>query len=97
MVTIYFLGYDLSPSDEVVIDVVPRVTERRMRRMLDGGIRSLPAFTTVLTSFRYRIRRGVVVMIRSGVWRCSTGCWRCVTVMPADAGIQQYPAHAAPD
>ncbi len=56
MVTIHFLGYDLSPSDEAVIDAVPRVTERRAGRMLDGDIRSLPASTAALTSFRYRIR-----------------------------------------
>ena len=34
IVTIYFLGYDLGVSDEAVIDVCPRVTERRTGREL---------------------------------------------------------------
>ena len=34
IVTIYFLGYDLGLSDEAVIDVCPRVTERRTGREL---------------------------------------------------------------
>ena len=34
IVTIYFLGYDLGLSDEAVIDVCPRVTERRTGRKL---------------------------------------------------------------
>ena len=34
--TIYFLGYDLGLSDETVIDVCPRVTERRTGRELQA-------------------------------------------------------------
>ena len=36
IVTIYFLGYDLGLSDEAVIDVCPRVTERRTGRELQA-------------------------------------------------------------
>ena len=37
LVTIYLLGYDLGFSDEAVLDVCPRVTERRTGRVLDAG------------------------------------------------------------
>ena len=37
LVTIYLLGYDLGLSDEAVIDVCPRVRERRTGRELDAG------------------------------------------------------------
>ena len=37
IVTIYFLGYDLGVSDEAVIDVCPRVTERRTGRELEAS------------------------------------------------------------
>ena len=36
VITIYFLGYDLGLSDEVVVDVRPQVTERRTGRVIDG-------------------------------------------------------------
>ena len=37
IVTIYLLGYDLGVSDEAVLDVRPRVTERRTGAELDAG------------------------------------------------------------
>ena len=37
IVTIYLLGYDLGLSREAVLDVCPRVTERRTERVLDAG------------------------------------------------------------
>ncbi len=37
IVTIYFLGYDLGLSDEAVIDICPRVTERRTGRELQAS------------------------------------------------------------
>lgn len=37
IVTIYLLGYDLGLSEEAVLDVCPRVTERRTGRVLDAG------------------------------------------------------------
>ncbi len=37
IVTIYFLGYDLGVSDEAVIDVCPRVTERHTGRELEAS------------------------------------------------------------
>ncbi len=36
VITIYFLGYDLGLSDEVVVDVRPQVIERRTGRVIDG-------------------------------------------------------------
>ena len=38
--TIYLLGYDLGLSDEEVIDVFPRVTERRTGRELQASQRA---------------------------------------------------------
>ena len=37
IVTIYLLGYDLGLSDEAVLDVCPRVTERRTGAEIDAG------------------------------------------------------------
>ena len=37
IVTIYLLGYDLGLSDEAVIDVCPRVTERRTGQELEAS------------------------------------------------------------
>ena len=37
IVTIYLLGYDLGLSDEAVLDVCPRVTERRTGTEIDAG------------------------------------------------------------
>ena len=37
IVTIYLLGYDLGLSDEAVLDVCPRATERRTGAEIDGG------------------------------------------------------------
>ena len=37
IVTIYLLGYELGLSDEAVLDVYPRVEERRTGRVLDAG------------------------------------------------------------
>ena len=77
IVTIYFLGYALDGlSDEAVIDVCPRVTERRTgRELVRRAIHWWRASITAATSSRFRASRAGGGTSWSGCWRSSTRVW----------------------
>ena len=76
IVTIYLLGYDLGLSDEAVIDVCPRVTERRTGQELEAShplVAGIPSPQS--RDPRYRAWRAGGGTSWSGCWRSSTRDW----------------------